>query len=320
MKTEADVQFELCFRLRESGVPFAQEYVAHVAGATRNARFDIVVLRDTDVIGIIEVKKQARKKLNSNPQLDRYGAFGLPLFFCDGADRIDDAVSFAITCMKTPTLESKLITGSVRDRKNNPERRKRKKKNRQVVPGWTDAPMREIRKEVVEAGKLVKARLREEKELQERATLSPVGVDDIRKLYDSGLGVKAISKTLGLRRIDVRPLIKKWNVEKKQSKRRPPQPPQPPQLPKKPSEQEIIDAVRRYNERERAKVVSKPPPCEPLPRQLSPATIDKARTLFEAGLSSRDIARSMGSGVSINDIMILARKWKSERIFTWKKG
>lgn len=58
----------------------------------RRVRFDIVIINDDNIVGIIETKGT---KQEAAAQLARYKTFGIPVFLCCGAEEISNAVKFA---------------------------------------------------------------------------------------------------------------------------------------------------------------------------------------------------------------------------------
>lgn len=56
-------------------------------------RFDVVIVRDNKIVGIIETKANAHG--DTCPQVERYKEFGVPVFFCRNMDEVPKAVEFA---------------------------------------------------------------------------------------------------------------------------------------------------------------------------------------------------------------------------------
>lgn len=91
---EANVKFEIAYRIKQSGIQLALEYRIP-RGNSRSDIFDIAIIRDDLVVGIIECKKRPRVRQGKSKQIKRYERYGTPVFLADGPDKIESAVEFA---------------------------------------------------------------------------------------------------------------------------------------------------------------------------------------------------------------------------------
>ena len=89
----------ICHHLLQLEIKFDVEYSVKfpkIKGQRkRGSRFDIVIIKDNNIIGIIETK--GNSKSNSKNQMKRYALFGVPVFLCNDVNKIKDAVIFAKT-------------------------------------------------------------------------------------------------------------------------------------------------------------------------------------------------------------------------------
>jgi hypothetical protein len=67
----------------------------------RGSRFDIVIISDNQIVGIIETK--SHPVCSAQKQVDRYQSFGVPVYLCDSIDKIESAVIFSKNCLKDQT-------------------------------------------------------------------------------------------------------------------------------------------------------------------------------------------------------------------------
>ncbi len=98
--TEANVRFEICYLLRELDIEFSLEYKltkfeVDRRGCKRGCIFDIVIVRNNEIIGIIEVKRSASRPVEKTTQIVRYEHFGVPVFRVCGMPDVGAAVEFA---------------------------------------------------------------------------------------------------------------------------------------------------------------------------------------------------------------------------------
>lgn len=107
MNTKVNITFEICYRLRNENISFLQEYAAYYWGATRSCRFDIVILKEDKVVGIVIVKKSSSTKKKTK-QIERYENFGVPIFLCCEEKDITNTICFAKSCLNNP-VESKIL-------------------------------------------------------------------------------------------------------------------------------------------------------------------------------------------------------------------
>lgn len=107
METVVNITFEICFKLRSENITFSQEYTAYYWGATSSCRFDLVILKEKIVKGIIVVKLSSASKKKTK-LIEKYEKFGVPIFLCYGENDIENTINFAKFCISTP-IESKIL-------------------------------------------------------------------------------------------------------------------------------------------------------------------------------------------------------------------
>ncbi len=91
---EANVKFEIAHHIKLAGIELSLEYRISKPNNGSDI-FDIVIIRNDLVVGIIECKKRPRKRQGKSGQIKRYERYGVPVFFADGPDKIEAAVEFA---------------------------------------------------------------------------------------------------------------------------------------------------------------------------------------------------------------------------------
>lgn len=64
----------------------------------RGSRFDVVIIEDDQIVGIIETKSHSC--IAALKQIERYKSFGIPVYLCDGIDKIEGAVNFSKDCIQ----------------------------------------------------------------------------------------------------------------------------------------------------------------------------------------------------------------------------
>lgn len=91
---EANIKFEIAHKIKLAGIEVALEYRMPRPNNSSDI-FDIVIIRDDLVVGIIECKKRPRQRQGKLKQVKRYERYGVPVFFADGKEKIEAAIEFA---------------------------------------------------------------------------------------------------------------------------------------------------------------------------------------------------------------------------------
>jgi hypothetical protein len=73
----------------------------------RGCRFDVVIVKDNKIVGIIETK--ANYHGETSPQIERYKEFGVPVFFCRNMGEVPKAVQFAKKVFGITTAVSNIL-------------------------------------------------------------------------------------------------------------------------------------------------------------------------------------------------------------------
>lgn len=109
--TEAEVQSELWFRLKNLGLDARLEVKGKIGG--RRCIFDIVIFKNETPQSIIECKSWSRRyskeriyqKYNNTRQLRKYNKFGLPVFLCGRPDNIEEIIDAVFQSYKIREFE-----------------------------------------------------------------------------------------------------------------------------------------------------------------------------------------------------------------------
>lgn len=111
---EANPKFELCHQLRLLKMDFALEYKVSKRElfGERGCVFDIVIIKDNNIVGIVECKSGWKKRKTDINQIRRYEQFGIPVCLMVGEEDIPQAIQFAQKCLtdfKSKKEETKSI-------------------------------------------------------------------------------------------------------------------------------------------------------------------------------------------------------------------
>lgn len=97
---EANIQAEIYRRCKELDIECYLEY------KHEHCRFDIVIVRDELIIGIIEVKNSVRTKINKRTrQYKKYSSYGVPLHYCLGQNYVDSTINQIINWLRPPSQQ-----------------------------------------------------------------------------------------------------------------------------------------------------------------------------------------------------------------------
>ena len=90
--SEATIQAELYHRLRLLNIDCILEY-PHLAPDNRMARLDCVIVKDRQIVAIVEIKRRTKGYDYQNTrQFKKYSSFGVPLIYCFGYHQIDETI------------------------------------------------------------------------------------------------------------------------------------------------------------------------------------------------------------------------------------
>jgi hypothetical protein len=115
--SENMLTIKLAHMLMENGITFDAEYDPdwYVPKNTRRAarkngyrgsRFDLIIVNDNHIVGIIEVKNANNGKGSGGKvQAERYSEYGVPVFLCSGYIALDAALEFSKRVFEMPILD-----------------------------------------------------------------------------------------------------------------------------------------------------------------------------------------------------------------------
>jgi hypothetical protein len=102
---EALVVFELCYSLRNNNIQFDLEYsdiVVNFNVGNHKVRFDIVIIKNNEIICIIECKRAKILTTGRNNQITKYSTFGVPVLLCRGMQDIPGVVAKVQSYLRSP--------------------------------------------------------------------------------------------------------------------------------------------------------------------------------------------------------------------------
>jgi hypothetical protein len=91
------VTIKLCHALIESKILFDVEYNIPDKIGMRGARFDVIIIHNGNIVGIIETKRNPTisPRVKKTKQIERYEQYGVPVFLCRGEGLVQEALEFS---------------------------------------------------------------------------------------------------------------------------------------------------------------------------------------------------------------------------------
>jgi len=89
--SEGTIQAECYHRLRLLDIE------SHMEHRHENCRFDLVIVKDGNILAIIEFKNYARdyshrKRLRNSKQFQKYSSYGVPVIYCRKMEEVDQTI------------------------------------------------------------------------------------------------------------------------------------------------------------------------------------------------------------------------------------